>query len=95
MLEVYNILSEVTGIDPPKRRVSKNLAKALVWPVYLLRVASGRWDFTWDPKTVDVMVSDRAYSVEKAERDLGYSPQYSLKDGLRETVEGYREMGML
>jgi len=32
-------------------------------------------------------------SIEKAKRLLGYSPQYSVKEGLKEAVKWYREVG--
>jgi len=57
----------------------------------LARVAAGNWHSMWDPMTVDAVTIDRTYSIKKAKSELGYSPRYSLKDGLRETVEWYRE----
>jgi len=57
----------------------------------LARVAAGKWHSMWNPKTVGAVTVDRIYSIEKAKRELGYSPRYSLKDCLRETVEWYRE----
>jgi nucleoside-diphosphate-sugar epimerase len=75
--------------------VPKYLAKALVYPVHLANVAAGNWRFTWDPKTVDAVTTDRAYSIEKARKELGYSPKYSLEDGLIETVHWYRQNGIV
>jgi nucleoside-diphosphate-sugar epimerase len=49
----------------------------------------------WDPKTVDAVTTDRAYSIEKARKELGYTPRYSLEEGLRETVQWYRQNGMI
>ena len=49
----------------------------------------------WDPKGVDAVTSDRAYSIDKAKDELGYSPIYSLEDDLRETVEWQRENGIV
>ena len=36
---------------------------------------------------MDVVTSDRAYSIDKAKDELGYSSEYSLEDGLRETMQ--------
>lgn len=36
-------------------------------------------------------MKDQYLSIEKARKVLNWSPQYSLQDGLRETVEWYRE----
>jgi nucleoside-diphosphate-sugar epimerase len=39
--------------------------------------------------------NNRAFSIDKARRILGYSPQVSLEDGMRRTVDWYREQGYL
>jgi nucleoside-diphosphate-sugar epimerase len=36
-----------------------------------------------------------AYDISKAKRDLGYYPKISLEEGIRRTVEWYRETGLL
>ncbi|MGB9022514.1 MAG: hypothetical protein WCC94_03660 [Candidatus Bathyarchaeia archaeon] len=76
----------MTGRKPPVLSVPKYVAKALLYPVHVARLAIGTWDFMWDPKTVDAVTSDRAYSNGKARKELGYRPKYSLEEGLRETV---------
>jgi nucleoside-diphosphate-sugar epimerase len=38
---------------------------------------------------------NRRFSWEKAQRALDYRPQYDLQDGLRLTVEWYRQQGVL
>ena len=37
----------------------------------------------------------RRFSSAKAQRELGYAPEYSLADGVAETVRWYREEGLL
>jgi nucleoside-diphosphate-sugar epimerase len=39
--------------------------------------------------------NNRAFSIDKARRILGYSPQVPLEDGMRRTVDWYREQGYL
>lgn len=39
--------------------------------------------------------NNRAFSIEKARRVLNYSPQVSLEDGMRRTVDWYRAQGYL
>jgi len=55
----------------------------------------GGENFMYRVKVVDAVTSDRAYSVEKAERELGYMPKYDLRRGLYETIEWYRSNGFL
>jgi nucleoside-diphosphate-sugar epimerase len=93
--EAYEIMSRLTDRKPPTLSVPKHIAKALLYPVHTAKLAMGTWDFMWDPKTVDAVTSDRAYSNEKARKELGYRPKYSLEEGLRETVQWYRENGLL
>lgn len=37
------------------------------------------------------MIPYKKVSIEKAERILGYDPQYSLEEGIKETIQWYRE----
>lgn len=37
-------------------------------------------------------IQDQYLSSEKAQRELGWKPQYSLEEGLRETIEWYRDV---
>lgn len=37
----------------------------------------------------------RAYSIEKAKRELGYSPEVSLRDGIAKTIEWAKQEGLL
>ena len=39
--------------------------------------------------------NDRAFSIEKARRMLGFEPDVSLREGVRRTIEFYREAGWL
>ncbi|MEM2980576.1 MAG: NAD(P)-dependent oxidoreductase, partial [Thermoproteota archaeon] len=94
-LEVYKILSELCNRDPPKIHVPPILAKTLVMPVELFNRLRGKVDFTWKTTTVNDLTSDRAYSVSKAMKELGFKPKYDLKTGLKETIEWYRENGYI
>ena len=62
-------------------------------PVQGVNAILKRDNFMWRISTVDAVTSDRSYSVEKIKQDLGYSPRYSLHEGLLETVEWYRANG--
>jgi hypothetical protein len=51
--------------------------------------------FMFQPKTIDRMQENRVYSNAKARRELGYAPRYSLREGLRETVQANLQSGLL
>lgn len=39
--------------------------------------------------------NNRAFSLAKARRELGYAPQVDLEEGMRRTVDWYRQQGLL
>lgn len=47
------------------------------------------------PEMVDVMTSRAVFTHEKAQRILGYSPEFGLEEGMRETEAWLRESGRL
>ncbi|RUM41930.1 MAG: oxidoreductase [Desulfobulbus sp.] len=47
------------------------------------------------PRRVEFFSKDRAFSIDKAQRLLGYSPRVSLRDGLARTAAWYREKGLI
>ena len=93
--EVYEIISRITGRKTPTLSLSKLAAKALIYPAFIARSAFGKWSFLWDPKTVDAITSNRAYSIEKAKTELGYSPKHTLEAGLKETIQWYLDNGII
>lgn len=46
-------------------------------------------------RRVDFFVKNRAFSIERARRELGYEPKVSLEEGARRTLAWYRERGWL
>lgn len=93
--QVYQILHELTGKGPPKLSLPPALAKLLLTPLELYDIVKGEGNIMHRRALVDAVTVDRAYSVEKAKRELGYQPRYDLRSGLRETIEWYREHGYL
>jgi nucleoside-diphosphate-sugar epimerase len=47
------------------------------------------------PRRVEFFYKNRAFSIEKAKRLLGYRPQVSLPDGLARTANWYRQNGVI
>jgi len=93
--EVYSMLAEIIGKPRPRIRLNPMLAKAMIAPVQGANALLRRDNFMWRLSTVDAVNSDRSYSVDKIMTELGYSPAYDLKEGLRETVEWYKENGYI
>lgn len=93
--QVYQILHELSRKGPPRVKLPPALAKLLLAPLELYDIATGEGNLMHRTALVDSVTVDRAYSVEKAKRELGYRPKYDLRSGLRETIEWYREHGYL
>jgi nucleoside-diphosphate-sugar epimerase len=47
------------------------------------------------PRRVDWYRQNRAFAIDKAKRELGYTPRVGLDEGLRRTAEWYRKEGLL
>ena len=47
------------------------------------------------PRRVDWYRQNRAFSIDKAKRDLNYAPDVSIDEGLRRTAAWYKEEGYL
>lgn len=94
-LEVYRILSEILGVEPPRIHLHPKIAKILLSFIELYTRFTGNENFMYRVKVVDAVTTDRAYSIEKARRELGYTPKYDLRTGLKETIEWYREHGYI
>src|SRR3954471_18593037 len=47
------------------------------------------------PRRVDWYRQNRAFSIDRAKRELGYVPRVELEEGLRRTGAWYRQMGYL
>ncbi|MEM2494724.1 MAG: NAD(P)-dependent oxidoreductase [Nitrososphaerota archaeon] len=94
-LQVYEILSELCGREPPKIHIPPIIAKMMIAPVDFFNSLRGKADFNWKISTVNAVTSDRAYSINKAIRELGFKPKYDLRTGLKETLEWYKNNGFL
>ncbi len=93
--QVYEILADLTGRKPPSKHIPKTLAKILIAPIQGVNRILGKENFLYHISTVDSVCSDRAYSIEKAKRELGYTPRYDLRTGLKETIEWYTKNGYI
>jgi nucleoside-diphosphate-sugar epimerase len=47
------------------------------------------------PRRLDFFIKNRAFSSDKARRELGYDPKIDLEEGLRRTADWYRTAGWL
>lgn len=92
--EVYTIMAEELGVGPPRRHLPVALAKGLA----LLWEAEGRLrrkEPFLSRALIERLVRERAYDIGKAERGLGYRPEYDFREGIREVIAGFRARELL
>ncbi len=87
-------VADAVGAPPPR-------IKLPVWPLY---VAGAICEAACRPlgieppiyrRRVDFFRKDRAFSIERARRLLGFEPRVALPEGLRRTADWYRACGWL
>jgi nucleoside-diphosphate-sugar epimerase len=88
------LIADVVGAPQPKLRFP-------VMPVYL---AGYLMEILFKPlgiepplyrRRVDFFRKDRSFTIAKAQRELGFVPQTSIKDGLARTARWYEEQGLM
>jgi nucleoside-diphosphate-sugar epimerase len=99
--EKYYSLNELVSEIGKVLNVDLKIQHLPFWPLWTLALACEivYKPFRKDPpifrRRVDWFRQNRAFSIEKAAKELGYHPKVSLKEGLAETAKWYREKGYL
>jgi nucleoside-diphosphate-sugar epimerase len=92
--ELVGMIAAVLGKPKPRWRVP-------FYPVFAAAVACDKVCRPFGispplyPRRVEFFSKDRAFSIEKAKKILGYSPKIGLREGLTRTADWYREMGLI
>ncbi len=92
--EFVDVMTTHLGIKPPRLRVPSVLAKfgmALLSPMKNRK----KMTFFWHAKSVDMMLSERVYSNDKAKRLLGWTPKVTMAEGFRRAIDWYIANGYL
>lgn len=94
LAELVRLIAAELGVEPPRLRLP-------LAPVLLAASACERLfvPLGLEPplhrRRVSFFQNNRAFSVDKAKRVLGFSPRYSLREGMRSTIGWYRQQGWL
>ncbi len=92
--ELVNMIADVLGKPHPRLRI----------PFYPVYAASFLCDAICRPlgispplypRRVEFFSKDRAFTIEKAKRMLGYKPMVSLREGLEKTAAWYKAKGLI
>ena len=94
LADLVALTAEVAGRPVPRLRVP-------LWPVWLAGAACELvcMPFGIAPplyrRRVDFFRKSRAFDISRARRELGYEPKVGLREGVRRTLEWYREHGWI
>jgi nucleoside-diphosphate-sugar epimerase len=92
--ELVALVAEGAGVPVPGRHLP-------VWPFW---VAGAVCEAICAPlgieppifrRRVDFFTKSRAFDITRAQTEIGYAPQVGLREGIRRTLEWYREHGWL
>ena len=94
LAELVAITADVAGVPPPRGRLP-------VGPIWL---AGALCEAVCTPlgiepplyrRRVDFFRKSRAFDISRARAELGYAPRVGVRDGIRRTLEWYREQGWI
>jgi dihydroflavonol-4-reductase len=92
--EYIDTAARAVGAAPPKIRLPYGALHAAAWACERLCVPL-RVEPPLHVRRVRFFRNNRAFSIDKARRVLGYEPRVALEEGMRRTVEWYRTSGLL
>jgi len=92
--ELVAIVARVAGVPPPRLHLP-------VWPFWIAGAACEAFcaPFGIEPpiyrRRVDFYTKSRAFDIARARREIGYAPRVTLADGIKRTLDWYREHGWI
>ncbi len=92
--ELVAIVAEVAGVKPPTLHLP-------VWPFWVAGAACEAVcaPFGIEPplyrRRVDFYTKSRAFDIARARAEIGYAPTIGLREGIRRTLDWYRQHGWL
>ena len=92
--ELFRRIADAAGVSPPRRRVPYAPMYAVAWVCDRLCRAIGVEPPLY-PRRVEFFGKDRAFTIDKARRVLGFEPVVGLEEGLAITYAWYVEHGLI
>lgn len=89
--EIYSMAAQELGVSPPKEHASPYLAKFASMSLSAAATLSFGKPPSLTAEHIRQLTLDRAYSCEKAQKELGWKPKVKLKDGIAEMVALYKQ----
>ena len=93
--EMFTIIANLLGVPPPSRSIPLPLARAYLSMVQWNNRRRGIDDFVMHTSLIDTMKTNRVYSNAKARKILGFSPRYDYIQGMKKTIDWYKEKHLI
>ena len=93
--EAMKIICEILGRKPPRIALPKMILKIAIAPFQLLNWILRNPKFFYRIAAVESSVQHRIYSNQKAKDLLGFNPNYDWEKGFVDTINWYKENGIL
>jgi nucleoside-diphosphate-sugar epimerase len=90
--ELVRLIADIAGVPTPTRHLP-------VWPFWIAGAMCEAVcaPFGLEPplyrRRVDFFTKSRAFDISRARTELGYAPRVTLGDGIRRTLDWYRQHG--
>lgn len=92
--ELFEIIADIADVPPPRIKIPYAPMWVASWACDRLCRAIGVEPPLY-PRRMEFFSKDRAFTIDKARRVLGYSPRVDLEQGLAETFRWYRQQGLI
>jgi nucleoside-diphosphate-sugar epimerase len=92
--QLVALVADIADVPAPRTHLP-------VWPIWLAGAACEAVcaPFGIEPplyrRRVDFFTKSRAFDITRARAEIGYAPHVTLRDGIRRTLEWYRQHGWL
>jgi dihydroflavonol-4-reductase len=94
IVDLVAAIARAVNVDPPRFH----------WPLWPIWIAGAICEAFCVPlriepplyrRRVDFYRKSRAFDISRARKELGFDPRVDLEAGIRRTIDGYRERGIL
>lgn len=92
--ELCNMIAEELNVNLPPVKIPVWIAKAVAQMAEILYKPLSK-EPPISMRKVNFFLKSRAYSIKKAQDELGYEPKVSLREGIQQTIRWYKERGYL
>ena len=93
--EFLGIIAEQMGIRPLRMNIPRMVLYPLSWVQELISHLTGRPHILSRQKVAEILAPGWVCANDRITHDLGFVATTSLKDGVRQTLEWYRQKGWL